>query len=85
MRKVIVNEWMSLDGVVHAPGAPDEDTSGGFKHGGWHMRYFDELSQQKVVEGFAETGGMLLGPAPTRSSPPTGRTRRTKSRSSPSG
>jgi dihydrofolate reductase len=61
MRKVIVNEWMSLDGVVQAPGAPDEDTSGGFKHGGWHMRYFDELSQQKVLEGFAETGGMLLG------------------------
>jgi dihydrofolate reductase len=61
MRKVIVNEWMSLDGVVQAPGAPDEDTTGGFKHGGWHMRYFDELSQQKVLEGFAETGGFLLG------------------------
>jgi dihydrofolate reductase len=61
MRKLIVNEWMSLDGVVQAPGAPDEDTSGGFKHGGWHMRYFDDLSQQKVLEGFAETGGMLLG------------------------
>jgi dihydrofolate reductase len=61
MRKLIVNEWMSLDGVVQAPGAPDEDTSGSFKHGGWHMRYFDDLSQQKVLEGFAETGGMLLG------------------------
>jgi dihydrofolate reductase len=61
MRKVIVNEWMSLDGVVQAPGAPDEDTTGGFRHGGWHMRYFDELSQQKVLEGFAETGGFLLG------------------------
>jgi dihydrofolate reductase len=61
MRKVIVNEWMSLDGVVQAPGAPDEDTTGGFKHGGWHMRYFDDLSQQKVLEGFSETGGMLLG------------------------
>ena len=34
MRKVIVNEWMSLDGVVQAPGAADEDTTSGFKHGG---------------------------------------------------
>ena len=33
MRKVIVNEWMSLDGVAQAPGAPDEDTDGGFEHG----------------------------------------------------
>jgi hypothetical protein len=37
MRKVIVNEWMSLDGVVQAPGAPDEDPTGGFEHGGWHL------------------------------------------------
>jgi hypothetical protein len=36
MRKVIVNEFMSLDGVAQAPGAADEDTSGGFEHGGWH-------------------------------------------------
>jgi dihydrofolate reductase len=61
MRKVIVNEWMSLDGVVQAPGAADEDTSGGFKHGGWHLRYFDELSQNWVVEGYAEAGGFLFG------------------------
>jgi hypothetical protein len=44
MRKVIVTEWMSLDGVVQAPGAADEDTTGGFQHGGWHLRYFDDLS-----------------------------------------
>ena len=61
MRKVIVNEWMTLDGVVQAPGAPDEDRTGGFEHGGWHMRYFDDLSQQRVVEGLAEAGGFLLG------------------------
>ena len=61
MRKVIVNEWMSLDGVVQAPGAADEDTTGGFKHGGWHLRYFDELSQNWVVEGYAEAGGFLFG------------------------
>jgi dihydrofolate reductase len=61
MRKVIVNEWMSLDGVVQAPGAADEDTTGGFKHGGWHLRYFDDLSQRWVVELLTGAGGYLLG------------------------
>src|SRR6266545_2747862 len=61
MRKVIVDEWMSLDGVVQAPGRPDEDEDGGFAHGGWHLRYFDELAQDWVVEGYVEPGGFLLG------------------------
>ena len=61
MRKVIVDEWMSLDGVVQAPGNPEEDPTGGFQHGGWHVRYFDELSQNWVVEGLTEAGGFLLG------------------------
>jgi dihydrofolate reductase len=61
MRKVIVNEWMSFDGVVQAPGAADEDTDGGFEHGGWHLRYFDDLSQNWVVEGYAHAGGFLFG------------------------
>jgi dihydrofolate reductase len=61
MRKLIVDEWMSLDGVVQAPGAPDEDTSGGFAHGGWHLPYFDEVSQQWVVDGVASAGGFVLG------------------------
>jgi dihydrofolate reductase len=61
MRKVVVNEFMSLDGVVQAPGAADEDTSGGFAHGGWHLRYFDEHSQQWVLDGILEAGGFLLG------------------------
>ena len=61
MRRVIVNEWMSLDGVVQAPGAPDEDTSGGFEHGGWHLRYFDDISQKHVVETLTQAGGFLLG------------------------
>jgi dihydrofolate reductase len=61
MRKVIVQEWMTLDGVVQAPGAPDEDTSGGFRHGGWHLPYFDDLSQKSVVENLNEAGGFLLG------------------------
>lgn len=61
MRKVIVNEFMSLDGVVQAPGAPDEDTSGGFQHGGWHLGYFDELAQKWVLDSIVEAGGFLLG------------------------
>jgi dihydrofolate reductase len=61
MRKVIVNEFMSLDGVVQAPGGADEDASGGFAHGGWHLEYFDELSQKWVVESIVEAGGFLLG------------------------
>jgi dihydrofolate reductase len=60
-RKVIAYEWMSLDGVVQAPGTPDEDRSGGFAHGGWHLRYFDPGSQQWVVDGLNRAGGFLLG------------------------
>ena len=61
MRKVIVDEWMTLDGVVQAPGAPDEDTTGGFEHGGWHVLYFDDLSRNWVVENLTGAGGYLLG------------------------
>ena len=61
MRKVIVHEWMSLDGVVQAPGAADEDTTGGFEHGGGHLRYFDDLSRKWVVENVTAAGGFLLG------------------------
>jgi dihydrofolate reductase len=61
MRKLIVNEFMSLDGVVQAPGGDDEDTSGGFAHGGWHMRYFDDASQKWVLDSIVESGGFLLG------------------------
>jgi dihydrofolate reductase len=62
MRKVIVNEFISLDGVAQAPGGTDEDTSGGFAHGGWHMRYMqDELAQRWVLESIVEAGGFLLG------------------------
>src|SRR5512132_3216818 len=62
MRKVIVNEFMSLDGVVQAPGGAEEDPSGGFAHGGWHMRYMeDELAQQWVLQSIVEAGSFLLG------------------------
>jgi dihydrofolate reductase len=61
MRKVIVNEFMSLDGVAQAPGGADEDASGGFAHGGWHMAYMDELARNRVLGGIVEAGGFLLG------------------------
>ena len=62
MRKVIANEFISLEGVAQAPGGADEDTSGGFAHGGWHMRYMeDELAQRWVLGSIVEAGGFLLG------------------------
>jgi dihydrofolate reductase len=62
MRRVIVNEFMSLDGVAQAPGGGDEDSSGGFAHGGWHMQYMeDELAQRWVLGSIVEAGGFLLG------------------------
>lgn len=61
MRKVIANEWMTLDGVVQSPSYADEDTSGGFEHGGWHAGYFDDLSMRWVVENVGGAGGFLLG------------------------
>ena len=51
---------MSLDGVVQAPGAVDENTTGGFRHGGWHLPYFDDISQKWVVEYLNQAGGFLL-------------------------
>jgi dihydrofolate reductase len=62
MRKLVVNEFLSLDGVAQAPGGADEDTSGGFAHGGWHMRYMeDEATREWVVRSIVEAGGYLLG------------------------
>jgi dihydrofolate reductase len=61
MRKVIAFEWMSLDGVMQSPAHTDEDTSGGFKHGGWHVRYFEDRSMRWVIEHVSRAGGFLLG------------------------
>jgi dihydrofolate reductase len=61
MRKLIVNEWMTLDGVVQAPSTVDEDTTGGFDRGGWHSRYFDDLALKWVVENVTRAGGYVLG------------------------
>lgn len=61
MRKLIANEWLTLDGVVQAPSYPDEDATGGFAHGGWHTRYLDDLSLNWVIESVRGAGGFLLG------------------------
>ena len=61
MRKVIADEWMTLDGVIQAPGQQDEDTTGGFQHGGWHVGYFDDIAQRWVVDSVVKAGGFLLG------------------------
>jgi dihydrofolate reductase len=61
MRKVIADEWMTLDGVIQAPGQADEDTTGGFQHGGWHVGYFDDIAQRRVVDSVLKAGGFLLG------------------------
>jgi dihydrofolate reductase len=61
MRNVIVNEFLALDGVAQAPGKADEDTSGGFEHGGWHMQYLDDTFAKWVTPGITEAGAFLLG------------------------
>jgi dihydrofolate reductase len=62
VRKLVVNEFLSLDGVAQAPGAADEDPTGGFDHGGWHMRYMeDETAREWVLRGILDAGGYLLG------------------------
>jgi dihydrofolate reductase len=50
MRKLVVNSMMSLDGVMQAPGGPDEDPTGGFKFGGWGVNYIDEELMRQVAE-----------------------------------
>jgi dihydrofolate reductase len=62
MRKVTVFNSLTLDGVMQAPGRPDEDTRGGFEHGGWAVPYNDEIIMGKVTaEGMADPGPLLLG------------------------
>lgn len=61
MRKLVVNEFLSVDGVMQGPGSPDEDTDGGFAHGGWQIPYFDEGVLAGAQEGMAETDAYLFG------------------------
>jgi dihydrofolate reductase len=60
--RVVVSEFMSLDGVVQAPGGPEEDTDGGFAHGGWSMPYFDpEVMGAAIGEGMSTAEALLFG------------------------
>ena len=61
MRMLRVIEFLSLDGVMQAPGAADEDTEGGFRHGGWQRPYFDDVLGATAAEGMAATGAYLFG------------------------
>jgi dihydrofolate reductase len=61
MRNVVAYVFMTLDGVVQSPSYADEDTTGGFERGGWHARYFDDLSMGWVLETVTGAGGFLLG------------------------
>ncbi|HEV3001859.1 MAG TPA: dihydrofolate reductase family protein [Solirubrobacteraceae bacterium] len=60
--RIILSDFMSLDGVVQAPGGEGEDTDGGFRHGGWSMPYFDpEAMGQAIDEVMAQTDALLFG------------------------
>jgi len=61
MRKLVVGTFLTLDGVMQAPGGPDEDRDGGFEHGGWSVNYWDELMGQTIVESTLRAGALLLG------------------------
>jgi dihydrofolate reductase len=61
MRRIVVSEFLTLDGVMQAPGDPNEDRTGGFEHGGWQLAYFDDIFGSTMMEAFAATGGLLLG------------------------
>ena len=58
--RVVASEFISLDGVVQAPGGPDEDTSGGFSHGGWSQPFFDPEVMGPVIGEIAERSEALL-------------------------
>lgn len=60
MRKIIVLSFITLDGVMQAPGGPEEDTSGNFEYGGWTAPYFDEMSG-KAMEKQMKPADLLLG------------------------
>jgi dihydrofolate reductase len=61
MRMLRVIEFLSLDGVMQAPGGPDEDTDGGFRHGGWVQPYYDDVFGASAAEGMATTDAYLFG------------------------
>jgi dihydrofolate reductase len=61
MRKLVVQAFLTLDGVMQAPGGPDEDNDGGFRHGGWSFGYWDESMQQVMGEAVSQPFELVLG------------------------
>jgi len=61
MRKIVVLEFITMDGVIQAPGGSKEDTAEGFKYGGWMGPYFDEVGGQEMDKQMKKTDGLLLG------------------------
>jgi dihydrofolate reductase len=61
MRKLIVAEFITLDGVIQAPGSADEDTEGGFVHGGWTQAYWHDDIGAHFFQAMAEADTLLLG------------------------
>jgi dihydrofolate reductase len=63
MRKIIVQEFITLDGVMQAPGGPEEDTSNGFKYGGWTAPYFYEADEEagEMMQKWMKSTDLLLG------------------------
>lgn len=61
MRRVICGAFLSLDGVMQAPGGPDEDREGGFAHGGWTVPYWDDAMGRFMDSGFSQPFDLLLG------------------------
>lgn len=61
MLDVVVQTFLTLDGVYQGPGGPEEDTDGGFKQGGWQLAFWDDVSGRIMDEQLAETRALLLG------------------------
>jgi dihydrofolate reductase len=61
MSRIVVTNHLTLDGVMQAPGRPDEDPRNGFEHGGWALPYGDSVMGAVMAEGMAKVGGLLLG------------------------
>ncbi len=61
MRQLVAVEFLSLDGVMQAPGSPEEDPSGGFRHGGWGAQFFDPVIAEDAASGMASTDSYLFG------------------------